>query len=860
MTDFLAPSQLMAQQLQGVLQNAANTAADTRANLAERQFKQQQMAKEMEINLDLSAKLMPVNKELALEYFNAGLKPMGRSVTMENFDVASKVFEQAAEFKNKGDLIGMQTLLKQSDKFLVNLADQARAVSMQREAQQGLAGQQAQAITDLQPENPQLAKSRTLLNMANMVGGDLSRVQPDELVRLTGSTDPTEQQNILRLSQAVVEGHDQYRQHLTTLFSLDPTAFGHAAGTTALAQANPEILAKGKVSALLQKPFRTEEEERQLTALGTVYLPHLAEALNLKSATREKERLASQLEDTRSRMTALDEHVGVLDEATGKASTLRSDLATKGTFDTILTVPEEREFKAWKQQYAPNDSGADYDLRGAFKAGLTPDSTTGHWPDTYKKPNHPTFSDESKYAQYGTPGHWEGETFIPGTAKQAGVSDAQAKEYLLKEGLRSIEGQNFLNKAQPRIQTLEQTAQEAEKQREQLSRMAVSALPGQKDVITGQIKEFESMASANRAMARLLKAENPYALAQREAEIALLDDPKEKASAQQALEQLQGQRDDDLKAVNDEKARLARREQILQGRMPAAERKEEEERRMRMAHQAVDTAVQRGTSLTVAVREAGSQFSVDRGELAKNVMLARGSGIPEAQMDLLSQARRFRQQNGREPEPGEVNTMLSQTMKRYPGVKGEDVLAALKDPNRPGVAVSLYDPKQTIKEAGQLANVNQAVEELKQVRNTFINPDGSVNRAQMLAGTLGVPFTKGRGAAGFIEKAVEIKLRAATGQAARPDEMKMYGKMFGPSSLDSDELIKYKLDSFENWMQTVVDVTDPLGSLRERAGALLDQGTIQLLNTPEYKELRSKFPQASASEIARFLQSRKAKK
>jgi hypothetical protein len=82
-------------------------------------------------------------------------------------------------------------------------------------------------------------------------------------------------------------------------------------------------------------------------------------------------------------------------------------------FNTVLTPQEERAFVKWKRQYAPRDSGADYDLRGAFKAGFTPDPQSGHWPDTFKKPNHPTFSDQSRYAPYGRPGSWQGETFIP---------------------------------------------------------------------------------------------------------------------------------------------------------------------------------------------------------------------------------------------------------------------------------------------------------------------------------------------------------------------------------------------------------------------------------------------------------------
>src|SRR4051812_40288984 len=34
-------------------------------------------------------------------------------------------------------------------------------------------------------------------------------------------------------------------------------------------------------------------------------------------------------------------------------------------YNTILTPDEETQFQAWKQQHAPQDSGEDYDLRGA---------------------------------------------------------------------------------------------------------------------------------------------------------------------------------------------------------------------------------------------------------------------------------------------------------------------------------------------------------------------------------------------------------------------------------------------------------------------------------------------------------------
>ncbi|MFH1640472.1 MAG: hypothetical protein ABIA66_00775 [Candidatus Omnitrophota bacterium] len=84
-------------------------------------------------------------------------------------------------------------------------------------------------------------------------------------------------------------------------------------------------------------------------------------------------------------------------------------------YETALTPEEEKKFQEWKKKYAPQDSGQDYDLRGAYKTGLTPDPKTQHWPDTFKKPNHPTFSNESQYAvgeDAKLAGHWEGDKYI----------------------------------------------------------------------------------------------------------------------------------------------------------------------------------------------------------------------------------------------------------------------------------------------------------------------------------------------------------------------------------------------------------------------------------------------------------------
>lgn len=90
--------------------------------------------------------------------------------------------------------------------------------------------------------------------------------------------------------------------------------------------------------------------------------------------------------------------------------------------DTKLSSDQENKFQEWKSKYAPKDSGADYDLRGAFAKGYTPDQENGHFPDEFKKPNHPTFSDQSKFAKDypELAGRWaaDNKTFIPPIGKQ----------------------------------------------------------------------------------------------------------------------------------------------------------------------------------------------------------------------------------------------------------------------------------------------------------------------------------------------------------------------------------------------------------------------------------------------------------
>lgn len=74
-------------------------------------------------------------------------------------------------------------------------------------------------------------------------------------------------------------------------------------------------------------------------------------------------------------------------------------------YNTQLSPEEERAFQAWAGDKLKDTY--DYDLRGAWKdivSGKIQQDERGHLPDTYKKPNHPTFSNESIYSTPETPG------------------------------------------------------------------------------------------------------------------------------------------------------------------------------------------------------------------------------------------------------------------------------------------------------------------------------------------------------------------------------------------------------------------------------------------------------------------------
>lgn len=97
----------------------------------------------------------------------------------------------------------------------------------------------------------------------------------------------------------------------------------------------------------------------------------------------------------------------------GEDSVTRPQLDWSQQFNTPLSPADKVAYQAWlvsesaRRRRDVTKDPQDYDLQGYWKDIGRADTTgQGHMTDTFKKPNHPTFSDESKYS--GTLAPWGG--------------------------------------------------------------------------------------------------------------------------------------------------------------------------------------------------------------------------------------------------------------------------------------------------------------------------------------------------------------------------------------------------------------------------------------------------------------------
>lgn len=125
-------------------------------------------------------------------------------------------------------------------------------------------------------------------------------------------------------------------------------------------------------------------------------------------------------------------------------------------FNTKLTSDEEKAFQQWAEQESIKTGRdkfrdlEDYDLKGAWKElqqGTMSEDERGHLGDKYKKPNHPTFSDQSIY--HNTKDPKTGTKYEGGTWGKEGEKDTYtpSKHVLKFHGDTGLS--NYFNDVEP---------------------------------------------------------------------------------------------------------------------------------------------------------------------------------------------------------------------------------------------------------------------------------------------------------------------------------------------------------------------------------------------------------------------------
>lgn len=131
-----------------------------------------------------------------------------------------------------------------------------------------------------------------------------------------------------------------------------------------------------------------------------------------------------------------------------------------GRYNTKLSPGEESSFQDWLKTNSKTVGKdlsrdlSDYDLRGQFKETQGAPVEPGHGTDKWKKPNHPTFSNESVYhGKEGLEGGtWGNGTFTPGKTNLQQWSVPELQNYF-----KTIEPDVNLVLPQSDLSTLQQT-------------------------------------------------------------------------------------------------------------------------------------------------------------------------------------------------------------------------------------------------------------------------------------------------------------------------------------------------------------------------------------------------------------------
>lgn len=145
-------------------------------------------------------------------------------------------------------------------------------------------------------------------------------------------------------------------------------------------------------------------------------------------------------------------------------------------------------------------------------------------------------------------------------------------------------------------------------------------------------------------------------------------------------------------------------------------------------------------------------------------------------------------------------------------------------------------PKQeTAVEAGRQQLAQTGIDALNEMKSMVYNPDGTINKWNVVNSTVGTPWSSGRRLSQLAENAIDGIVRAATGAALNETEIKSYTRRYVPLAWDDEKTIKSKLQQLDGFLNGYLEKMDPTGAMRKRTG--------------KYSEIRAARPQ---DEISNF--------
>ena len=112
---------------------------------------------------------------------------------------------------------------------------------------------------------------------------------------------------------------------------------------------------------------------------------------------------------------------------------------------------------------------------------------------------------------------------------------------------------------------------------------------------------------------------------------------------------------------------------------------------------------------------------------------------------------------------------------------------------------------------------------------SLILKNGTIDRLLIANMDSRMPFTEGRRVKGLILSAIEGKLRAESGAAVPPEEVKRAAVRYMPKSGDNDKEIKGKITRLKRWLSGAAEDMDPQFIYHKKLSNMTDAELLKAL-------------------------------